>query len=218
MDQILEYENLVYSIASKFKNHYEFEDLVQVGEIGLIKAFKNYKEGFDTKFSTYAYTYILGEILNYIRNSRGIKVSKDMQKIYRMVESTRELLTNKLNREPSITEISLFMEVDESVVIDAINSNQFVKSLDYCVNGNEEDKEINLYDIVSYDEKSYDSDILDLRNEIEKLDDREKDIIKFRYYDGMSQQEVGSLLNSSQVNISRSETKILRKLKDKLVV
>ena len=68
MDDILEYDKMVYSIASKYRNNFELDDLVQVGRMGLAKAYRNFNNDFDNKFSTYAYKCILGEILNYIRN------------------------------------------------------------------------------------------------------------------------------------------------------
>lgn len=216
MNDILEYDMMVYKIASKYKNSFELDDLVQVGRMGLAKAYKNFDNSFDTKFSTYAYTYILGEILNYIRNSRVVKVSKEMQSLYRNILKTKDKLTNMLGYEASNYEISVYLEIDEKIVDDAILANQYVKSLDYSLNDEDEDKNVNLYDTVSFYENGYNPEILDLKDELCNLSDEEKKIIYFRYYQGLSQSEVGDMLDRNQVSISRSEAKILKKLKDKL--
>lgn len=217
MDIILEYENLVYAVVSKFKSIYDVEDLKQVGMIGLIKAYKNFKDDYGSKFSTYAYTYILGEVLSYIRSSKVLKVNREMQSLYQKILRSKEIMEQKLMREPSTFEIACFLEVEESLVIDAIEANQFVRSLDYTLNEDDDNKDVEMYDIVSYEEKGYNEDILDLKNEIENLTEEEKIIIYNRYFNDLTQKEVSEKLNTSQVQISRNETKILKKLKERLV-
>lgn len=216
MEDLLQYDSLIYSIASKYKNVFEIDDLLQVGRIGLIKAYNNFDSSFNTKFSTYAYNYIHGEILNYIRNSRILKVSRDMQSLHKKIIIAKDKLTSVLGKVPSNTEIALFLEVDEKLVDDAIISSELVKSLDYSLNSNEEDKDLSLYDVKGFEENGYNPIILDLRSEIKELDDSEKRLIYYRYFEDMSQKEVGDILNTSQVSVSRSEAKILKKLKDKL--
>ena len=115
MEEILEYEKLVYSVVKKFQG-YDIEDLKQVGMVGLAKAYKNYKEGFNTKFSTYAYTYILGEVLSYIRESRSFKISKEYGSLYKKINEAKELLSQRLMREVSNFEIACFLEIDESLI------------------------------------------------------------------------------------------------------
>lgn len=217
METILEYENLVYSVVSKFKNIYDVEDLKQVGMIGLIKAYKNYKDDYGSKFSTYAYTYILGEVLSYIRSSKVLKVNREMQSLYQKILQSKEIMAQKLMREPSTFEIACFLELDEKLVIDAIEANQFVRSLDYTLNEDDDNKDVEMYDVVSYEEKGYDADILDLKKEIENLTEEEKTIIYNRYFNDLTQKEVSEKLNTSQVQISRNETKILKKLRSRLV-
>ena len=86
MDNILEYENLIYKMISQYKS-FDKEDLYQVAMMGLMKAQKNYKESENTKFSTYAYYYILGEINNYITASNPVKVSRDLLRLNRSNET-----------------------------------------------------------------------------------------------------------------------------------
>ena len=179
-DSILNYEKLVYGIVSKYSyNKNDLEDLYQVGMIALQKALENYKEGYNSKFSTYAHFYIKGEVLKYIRENRLIKINKDYMKLNNLINKTKEVLTQKNMKEPSLEEIASFLEISVEKVIEANMANEYVKSLDYELN--DEGRELDLYDSVGYIETGYDDNIIDLRNELEKLDDSEKKLITLRY-------------------------------------
>lgn len=214
-EDIMKYEKLIYSIIKKFIYHYDFDDLKQVGMIGLIKAYKNYDNNQETKFSTYAYTYIMGEVLKYIREDKNIKISKDIIKLNKSIEKAKEILSQKLMREPSVTELSLFLEIEEELIEEAIKSQELIRSLDYVLN--DDGKELNMYDTINYEEKGYKSEILDLKEEINKLENNEKELIKYRYFEDKTQDETSKILGISQVKVSRNETKILQKLKSNLV-
>ena len=95
------------------------DDLFQVGVIGLINAYKNYDKKQNTKFSSYAYFYIFGEIKKYISESYLFKVSKELIKINTLVEKAKVLLSQKLQREPSYFEIALYLEIDEEKILEA---------------------------------------------------------------------------------------------------
>lgn len=211
-DSILKYENLVLSYANKFRYYYDIEDLKQVGMVGLMKAIENYKTGSNTKFTTYAYLWIKGEILKYIREDKNIKVNRDMIKLSKVIEDVKNTLRHKLLREPTLEEISLFSEIDISVIQEVEMSKEFVLSLDYIVNSDEDGKELNLYDTVSYYENGYDSEILDLKNALNQLNPDEQQLIKYRYFDDMTQSEASKLMGVTQVKVSREEAKILKKL------
>ena len=176
-ENILEYENLVLSYASKFRNYYDIEDLKHVGMIGLMKAVENYKVDSNTKFTTYAYLWIKGEILKYIREDSNIKFSKKLLKISRKIEEFKQILRQQLLREPTLEEVSLYSDIDLSLIQEAEMSKDFVLSLDLVLN-DDEGKDVCLYDTVSYQEYGYDSDILDLREAIEQLDPEERQIIQ----------------------------------------
>lgn len=216
-DSILNYEKLVYGIVSKYSyNKNDLEDLYQAGMIALQKALENYKEGYNSKFSTYAHFYIKGEVLKYIRENRLIKINKDYMKLNNLINKTKEVLTQKNMKEPSLEEIASFLEISVEKVIEANMANEYVKSLDYELN--DEGRELDLYDSVGYIETGYDDNIIDLRNELEKLDDSEKKLITLRYYEDKTQQETSRELGMSQVQVSRNETKILTKLRTKLAI
>ena len=215
-ENILEYENLVLSYANKFRYYYDIEDLKQVGMIGLMKALENYKAGSNTKFTTYAYLWIKGEILKYIREDKNIKVNRDLINLSKSIEDVKNVLRHKLLREPTLEEVSLFSEIDISIIQEVEMAKEFVLSLDYALN-DDEGKELNLYDTVSYQERGYDSEILDLREAIGQLDPTEQKIIQYRYFDDMTQSETSKILGINQVKVSRDEAKILKKLKNELV-
>lgn len=211
MEQLLEYENLVYSIINKY-SRFDKDDLYQVGIMGLVQAYKNYNSNFNVKFSSYAYYYILGEVTKYIRESRSIRVSKDVIKLKSLIDKTKSLMTQRLGREPSISEISLYLEIDEDKINDVLSSILDVKSLDfiYDEDGNEMYASLGVYD------SNMNLDLINLKNEVDGLSLEEKELIISRYYDGMTQSEVSERLGISQVQVSRKEGKILEKLKNKI--
>lgn len=216
MEFIMKYEKLVCKIASKYSCYSNFEDLKQVGMIGLLKAVDKYVPNPQTKFSTYATFWIRGEILEYLRNDKNIKPSKEILALSKKVEICRERLKDKFHREPSVSEIATILEEDEKNVLDAIYAKEFVLSTDYIINQDEEGKDTSLYDTIPYYEMGYDEDILALHFELDKLSEEEKKIIDLRYYQDMTQSEVSRVLGTNQVNVSRCESKILQKLKKEM--
>ena len=172
-DQIIENENLVYSIINKCGGYYDVDDLYQVGMIGLINASKNYKEGAGVKFSTYAYTYVLGEVTKYMRENRDIKVSRDVIKLKQSISKARDHLRQKLQREPSDLELSLILEIDEEKIAEIESVCADVKSLDYSYS----DEDMNLYQSIKVEDKEINPNILDLRESIKNLNDEERKLI-----------------------------------------
>lgn len=211
MDNLLEYENLVFSIISKYGNYFDKDDLYQVGMIGLIDAYKHFDESVGVKFSSYAYYYILGEVTKFVRENRSVKVSKDFIKLNSSIEKCRDVMRQKLGREPTDTEVSLFLEIDEEKVSEVRNSMQEVKSLDFCY-----EEDISLYNSVMCFDNETSADVLDLRSEISRLSEEEKALIDVRYYQEMTQSEASKKLGISQVQVSRKEGKILEKLRCRL--
>ncbi len=210
-----DYANMVYKIAHKYSFGSDFEDLCQVGQMGLLKAYENFNKELGSDFSSYAYIYIKGEILKYIKENRNLKVSNELYNLNRAISRSREILLQKNMREPTIKDLAMFLEIPEAKISEALMALEYTKSLDYVLNEDDE-KELTLYDSIKYEEKGYDDSILDLKAEINKLDDNEKKLIKARYYDDKSQQETSQILGISQVQVSRNEAKILTKLRSKL--
>lgn len=209
---ILENEGMVYKIINKYKNYFELEDLYQVAVMGIIKAYKNYDASYNTKFTSYAYPYILGEVIKYINEYRGIKVNKNMKILYSQILKAKEVLSQRLMKEPTTYELSLFLEMDESLIDEVLTANIMVDSLDKIIS--EDDKNLELYDKFGYCDNKVEN--YDLTYELEKLSPIDKQIIISRYYGDMSQKEVGDTLGMYQVEVSRREKKILQKLKNNI--
>ena len=211
-DIILENEGLIYKIINKYKNYFELDDLYQVAVIGIIKASKHYNRNSNAKFTSYAYPYILGEVIKYINEFRSIKLNKQSVLLYSKILKAKEVLSQRLMKEPSTYELSLFLEIDEKIVIDIINSNMAIDSLDKIIS--EDGKNLELYDKFGYCDSTIEN--YPLLRELEKLSKEEKQIIIARYYEDMSQKEVGDSLGMYQVEVSRKEKKILEKLKNNI--
>lgn len=211
MDDLLEYENLVYSIIGKYGGYFDKEDLYQAGMIGLIDAYQHFDNSFNVKFSSYAYYYIVGEVTKFVRENRSVKVSKDIVKLSQSIEKTRDIMRQRLGREPTDTEVSLFMEIDEEKIGEVRVMMQDVQSLDFAY-----DEDVSLYNSISSFDSETSASVLDLRDEIDRLNDEERQLISARYYQDMTQSEASKCLGMSQVQVSRKEGKILEKLRQKL--
>lgn len=214
-DLVNEHKNLIYKISTFFSGYSNKEDLFQVGVVGLITAYKKYDESYNTKFSTYAYPFIMGEMNNYVKRDKGIKISRDVSSLNSKIEKASILLTQKLMHEPTPREISDFLEIDECLVVDALISRYPIKSFDsvLCSDG----KDLTLLDTIP-DVESMDLDTLvALKDSLSKLSSQEKEIINNRYMMDLTQSEVACNMGISQVQVSRKEQKVLKKLRDSLV-
>ncbi len=209
MEELLNYEGLVYGIIQRYTKYFEKDDLYQVGMIGLINAYHNFDNSLNTKFSTYAYYYVLGEVRKYVREAGLVKVSSDLVKLNQCIEKTSEQMSQRLGREPTTTELSLFLEIDEEKIEEARVAALDVKSLDYSV----DEALPEFYNSVASYDKETSPEILDLRRELSRLSDEEKNLIVARYYEDMTQSETSRELGISQVQVSRKEGKILEKLR-----
>lgn len=207
IDEIIKVnEKLIYKIASKFYN-YDKEDLYQVGVIGLIKAIKNYKEDSNTKFTTYAYDYIFGEMYKLVNDTRTIKLNRDILKIYKKIEQTKYLLAQKLNHIPSTYELSLYLEIDERIICTTIETASSILSLDA-----ETKEEVDLYNKLSKHEDISLEDKIALKDSLDVLNEDERKIIDYRYFKDFTQQETAKKLGMTQVMVSRYEKKSLNKM------
>lgn len=204
-------EKFIYSLINKYSSYFDQEDLYQVAVIGLLKAYKNYKNDKDTKFSSYAYFYMQGEIKKYLRENNAFKISKELLSLNAKLKEAENILSLKLMREPTLEELSLFLEIDYDKIEEVKSSCLFVSSLDSI---NEED--FDLYSKVAVTEQNYDSAILDLKRELNNLSYEDKVLIEERYINDLTQSAVSNLLNISQVQVSRKEKEILTRLRTKL--
>ena len=202
-------QNLIYSIISCFSGFQDREDLFQVGCIGLIKAYKNYDKSFKTKFSSYAYPYIMGEIRKYIREDKSIKVSREISILNYKITKAIILLSQKLMREPTTKEIASFLEIDEYYISEAIKFLTPISSLDEKVDT------FSLYEVIPSEESDYDQIIM-LNDSLSKLNESDKKLIELRYFEDKTQSETAEIFNTNQTNISRKEQKVLEILRNSL--
>lgn len=206
-NELMETKDMIYKICYKYSKYYSVEDLFQVGVIGLMKAKRNFNSNMNTKFTTYAYNYILGEIIEFIKNDRTIKVSSDTLKLYKAYEKSKDFLTNELGRNVTLEEVSKFMNVDINLLSDTIIKSEFVLSTDTKLSD-----DFTLEQITGKDTRKQIDDLIDLRDELKKLTNEERKLIELRYFKDYTQSETAEVLNMSQVQVSRNETKILKKM------
>jgi len=212
-DLIINNERLIYSIANYFKNYNSREDLYQAGCLGLIRAYKKYDPSMNSKFTTYAYPYILGEMRKLVREDKGLKISREITKLNLKIEKAYVILSQKLMKEPSIEEVARFLEVPEFYVSEAILSLNKIKSFDEPVSS--EGREFTLQDVIGKSENI--DELIMLKELLQGLNTEEKEIIKNRYMKDYTQSETSKIVGMSQVQVSRKEQKVLQKLKQKMI-
>lgn len=211
---ILENKNLIYSIIKKYRTFYDIDDLYQVATVGMIKAYDNYKTDSNVKFTTYAYKYILGEVLKYVNENRGFKLSKEYLQLEKRIIKARELLTQKMMKKPSNFELSIFLEIDEEVINQMDIITMQMESLDRVIM--EDGKSLTVLDTISSSQSNVNIDNIYLYQELEKLSAEEKQLLANRYFLDKTQQETAQILGINQVQVSRNEKKILKKLKNNM--
>ena len=209
---------LVLSVVSRFNNSGQNpDDLFQVGCIGLIKALDNFDRSLNVKFSTYAVPMIIGECRRYLRDNNSIRVSRSLRDIAYKAIYTKDILTKKNDREPSIVEIANEIDIspeDVTMALDAIATPASLYEPVYTDGGDT----LYLMDQIS-DKKNKEEkwvDNLSLAAAMDHLNPRELDIIKLRYYHGKTQTEVAEEICISQAQVSRLEKNALKKMKNYL--
>ena len=202
---------LVSSICKKFMNRgYEYEDIFQIGSMGLVKAINNFDSSFNVKFSTYAVPMIIGEIKRFLRDDGMIKVSRNTKILAKKLHYDKETLVKELNREPTIDELAAFSNVDKEDIVFALES---VNNMQYLYDTIHQDEgtPVLLIDKLSEspDEDNNMIDKIALREAINSLDIKSKEIIMLRYFKDKTQIQVAKMLGISQVQVSRIEKKVL---------
>ncbi|PYG85881.1 RNA polymerase sporulation-specific sigma factor [Ruminiclostridium sufflavum DSM 19573] len=211
---------LIWSIVKRFQNRgYEIDDLFQIGSIGLIKAINKFDSSFNVKFSTYAVPMIIGEIKRFIRDDGIIKVSRSLKEISSKARITKEIMCKELGREPTINEISSKIGVSPEELVMALEAGCSPESL-YSTIGDGDNSPILLIDRINADNNSNEVDLIDkiaIRQILDTLDARERQIIILRYFKEKTQVQIAKLLGISQVQVSRIEKKILNEIKIKMI-
>lgn len=210
---IVENEKLIYKLTNYFPYYQDKDDLYQAGCKGMIEAYKRYDSSKDTKFTSYAYSYILGEMRKVVREDKSIKISRDINKLNSKIEKANSLLSQTLMREPTITELSSYLEIPEEYIVEALNSQVVLRSIDSNVG----DTNMMLHEVIGKPDVDID-DLLFLKTELENLEEPERSIMINRYYEDMTQTEIANILGLSQVDVSRREKKVLTKIRGRLTL
>lgn len=199
---------LVHSIAKRFTGRgVDYEDLFQTGCVGLIKAVDNFDESKGFKFSTYAVPVIMGEIRRIFRDGGAIKVSRALKEKSVKAQMLRERFAKRELREPTVSELSdmLGCGVDETAeILNVINPMLSLNSF-----GEDGSESLD----VPFDNREEIFDRISVMQVMEKLSDEERFIINSRYFNGKTQSETAQKLGVSQVQVSRKEKDILKKLR-----
>ena len=210
---------LVHHIVKRFLNRgYDTEDLFQIGVIGLIKAIDKFDPSFDVKFSTYAVPLIAGEIKRFLRDDGMVKVSRTLKEDGSRVKYARERLSLRINREPTLQEVSKEAGLTIEEVILAMEANVQVESIYQSVYQND-GNEIYMVDQLADKGKDEQEKMLNhlvIKQLIEGLPETEQKLIRLRYYQDKTQTEVAKMLGISQVQVSRMEKKILLGLRERM--
>lgn len=206
---------LIWSIVKRFKNRgYELDDLFQIGAIGFIKAVKRFDRSFDTKLSTYAVPYIIGEIKIFLRDDGMIKVSRGLKELNHKIKILEEKY-EKNNEIIQMDKIIKELKISKEDYILAQNINSSIESInEYCFDNSTKEKEEKI--IVEKNENP-ENNILQkimIKDALKKLDEKEKNIILLRYFKEKTQSEVAKIYGISQVQVSRLERKILQKMRE----
>ncbi len=208
---------LVKKIALRFTGRgVEYEDLTQIGTMGMIKAARSFDFEFGTAFSTYAVPLIMGEIRRFLRDDGPIKVGRAIKQKGVQIMHAREEFVLENEREPKISELSAITGYTEEEIVSCMEAVAGVVSLSEPVNG--DDGALTLESSIADDSCSLDglTDKIALNEAIRRLPPLWREIIHLRYYKELSQSETGKRLGLTQVKISREEQKILLSLRKEL--
>lgn len=206
---------LVRSIVNRFSSRgVDKEDLFQIGMIGLIKAIDYFDLKYDVRFSTYAVPMITGEIRRFLRDDGMVKVSRSIKDNRVTVNRIREQLAEKAGREPALSEIVEASGLSMEDVLLALNSSQEVESLHQIIYDGD-GSTIRLMDKLSVRGSEGDAalDRMMLADTLSALEHKERELIVLRFYFDQTQSQIAKRLGVSQVQVSRLEKRILKKMK-----
>ena len=214
--EVLVEENsgLIWAVARRYAGRgTEMDDLYQLGCLGFLKAVEGFDLQYGTQFSTYAVPKISGEIRRFLRDDGTVKVSRGLKEQAAVIKSARNSLTNILGREPTVGEISRQTGLSPEEIALAETATAATESIQRTVG----DEGFSLEDVLT-DTESEEKMVekIALSQAIERLQDREKSVIRLRYYHGLTQERVAKVLDVSQVQVSRIEKKAISLLRELL--
>ena len=207
---------LIKSVVKRYLNKgIEYDDLYQLGALGFVKAINNYDPNFNVKFTTYAVPMIAGEIKRFLRDDGSVKVSRSIKHTAILIKNYIYDYNKKYGENPSLEKLSHEFKMDISEIVFSMEANTTPLSLNEKYN--EDDDSTTILDKLSdnFNVETF-LDKLTLRDMIENLTAREKQVIIMRYYLDKTQSEIAKELGVSQVQVSRIENKVLKEMKDNI--
>jgi len=220
-DRIIEAHLYIAEIvARKFSGRgVDYDDLYQVAAMALLKALDRFDLERGIKFASFVTPAMVGEVKNYFRDrSRTIRMPRKGTALLRQIEQAKEALQQKLHRMPRVDELAEALGVPEDEILEALETGGAlnVVSLDYTPQGDDEAAPLDNY--LGMEESGYNTfeNIDAVRRAMALLDDRQKDIIRMRYFENMSQREVAEELGISQMTVSREERKALEAMRKQI--
>lgn len=223
-DELIERHLYIAEILSKkYTNKgIDYEDIYQVACVGLIYAVDRYDIQKGYEFSSFATPTIIGEIKKYFRDKGwSIRVPRRIQELSKKVNNAKLILSQKLQKSPTVDEIADYLKCTSEQVLEAMEASKVYtpKSLDLSFDSNGDDKDISLSQLIGQDDvyfnKIENNDFLE--QVINKLDDREKKILKDRYFKNKTQVNIAEEMGLSQMTVSRIEKKIIKKFRNELM-
>jgi RNA polymerase sigma-B factor len=213
--------SLVRSLARRYSYRGEqLEDLVQIGAIGLIKAIDRFDVNRGVELTTYATPNIIGEIKRHFRD-RGwaVRVPRGLQELNVQLSRLLERLTVQLGRSPTISELAKAASVDEEDVLEALESGRAYSSLSLSSSGGGNgEEEVDLLETFGVEEHAYEvsEDRAVLAPGFRVLDDRERTILRLRFFDGLTQSQIAQQIGISQMHVSRLIRRSLEKIRQEI--
>ena len=207
---------LVHSIARRFQNRgVEMEDLVQIGSIGLLKAIDKFDLTYEVRFSPYAVPMITGEIKRFLRDDGMVKVSRSLKEEAARIYAVREVFMGEQGREPTLEELAEELQLTREEVILAMESAAQIESLQKTIYQSD-GSDIALEDKLPF-EKNQQEEVLDrmlLEQMLGSLNTEERELIYLRFFKERTQSNIAKKMGMSQVQVSRMEKKILRRMRE----
>ncbi len=212
---------LVEHFARRFLNRGEpYDDLLQVGTIGLIKAIDRFDLARGVEFSTYATPTIVGEIKRHFRD-RGwaIRVPRRLQELRISITSATADLTQELGRSPTVTELAARLEVSDEEVIEGLESSNAYATLSLDAPDSSDDSALSMIDVIGGDDEALEhvENRETIKPLLESLDPRERHIVTLRFFRGMTQSQIAAEVGISQMHVSRLLTRTLARLRESLI-
>ena len=207
---VLENAGLIWSIARRYFGRGVEPDVYQLGALGFLKAIAGFDTQYGTQFSTYAVPKIAGEIRRFLRDDGAVKVSRSVKERAAVIKKERQRLTGELGREPTLSELSQSLDLSVEEIASAETATSSAESIQRQTG----EEGITLEDVLAGPEME--DGILErmaLKQAVSNLSAREQMVISLRYFHGLTQQKVASIIGVSQVQVSRIEKKALERLR-----